>query len=163
MATGSPVVREGISAGLIGAIAIAVWFAIIDGVRGEFLATPILLGRTLGSLFLGGDPPSSAGAFVGYSLFHFIAFILIGLVFAWVVNASERTPSAFIGFAGLFIAFEIGWIGWTTVLARGLGDLSWLQVFVANLIGAAAMGFYMWKQHPGLGKRVDGVLAGRPE
>ena len=157
------VLREGISAGLIGATAIAVWFAIIDLVQGEMFATPITLGTSLGSIFFGGDPPSRAGAFIGYTLFHFALFAVIGIVLSWVVNSSERTPSAFIGFAGLFVAFEVGWIGWTTVLSQSFGQISWLQVFVANLIAAGAMGWYMWKQHPALAKRVDRVVAGQPE
>lgn len=163
MATGNSVVREGISAGLIGALAIALWFGVIDMVQGRILATPIMLGTSLMSLFLGGDPPSRAGAFIGYTIFHFALFMVVGIVLAWVVNASERVPSAFIGFAGLFVAFEVGWIGWTTVLSQGFGELTWLQVFVANLIGAAAMGWYIWRQHPNLAKRVDNVLAGQPE
>ncbi len=163
MATGNGVVREGISAGLIGATAIALWFGVIDMIQGHLLATPIMLGTSLMSLFLGGDPPSRAGAFIGYTIFHFALFMVVGIVLAWVVNASERVPSAFIGFAGLFVAFEVGWIGWTTVLSQGFGELTWLQVFVANLIGAAAMGWYIWRQHPNLAGRVDRVLAGQPE
>ena len=163
MATGNGVVREGISAGLIGATSIALWFGVIDMIQGQLLATPIMLGTSVMSLFLGGDPPSRAGAFIGYTIFHFALFMLVGIVLSWVVNASERTPSAFIGFAGLFVAFEVGWIGWTTVLSQGFGRLTWLQVFVANLIGAGAMGWYIWRQHPNLAKRVDRVLAGKPE
>ncbi|HYW32156.1 MAG TPA: hypothetical protein VE869_11660 [Gemmatimonas sp.] len=165
MANKDQVVREGISAGLIGATAIAVWFGIIDLVRGQILATPVMLGTSLGSLFLGGDPPSRAAAFIGYTLFHITLFMLIGLLLSWVVNAAEKTPSALIGFLGLFVAFEVGWIGWTTVLSQrdGFGELSWLQVFVANLIAAVVMGWYMWRQHPSLAGRVDRVVAGAPE
>jgi hypothetical protein len=163
MAASNNVVREGISAGLIGALAIAVWFAIIDVARGKIFATPITLGTSLGSIFFGGVPPSAAGAFIGYTIFHFAIFAIVGIVLSWVINASERTPSAFIGFAGLFVAFEVGWIGWTTVLSQGFGQISWLQVFVANLIGAGAMGWYMWRQHPSLARRVDRVVAGQPE
>ncbi len=163
MAKSDTVVREGVSAGLIGAVAIAVWFGILDAVRGEMLATPVMLGTSLGSLVLGGDPPSRAAAFIGYTLFHVLMFVGIGILLSWVVNASEKTPSAFIGFAGLFVAFEVGWIGWTTVLSQGFGELSWLQVFGANIIAAAAMGFYMWRQHPSLPGRVSRVVAGAPE
>ncbi len=163
MSTGNHVAREGISAGLIGATAIAVWFAIIDAVRGELLATPIMLGNSLASLFLQGESPSRAAAFIGYTLFHFAIFCVIGIVFSWVVNSAEKVPSAFIGFLGLFVAFEVGWIGWTTVLAEGFGEITWLQVFIANLVASGAMGWYMWKQHPHLAGRVSDQLAGAPE
>lgn len=162
---GSQMIREGITAGIIGALVIAVWFVGIDLVRGEPLATPVTLGTSLLSLFLEpGDAPSRAGAFLAYTAFHFGAFMLVGILMAWVVNASERTPSAFIGFGILFVAFEIGWLGFTTMLAQGsYGALSWLQVFIANLLAAASMGAYLWRQHPGLAKRVDRSLAGAPE
>ena len=52
MATKQNVVREGISVGLIGAVSIALWFAILDAIQGELLATPIMLGTSLGSLLL---------------------------------------------------------------------------------------------------------------
>ena len=155
------VVREGISVGLIGAVTIAVWFAIVDAVRGDMLATPVMLGNALGSLLMpGGDPPSFAAAFIGYTVFHVVVFILVGLAFSFVVNGAERMPSAFIGFGMLFVAFEVGWLGWTSFLAQRLGNLTWLQVFIANLLAAAAMGWYMWRQHPTLPKRVTEELAG---
>lgn len=155
--------REGISVGLIGAIAIAVWFAILDLVRGDPLATPIMLGNSVGSLFLSGELPSRAGAFLGYTIFHFTAFIILGLAFSWAVNKAERTPSVIIGMVGLFVAFEVGWTGFTSVLAEGFGRLTWLQVLLANLIAAAAMGYYMWRQHPSLGRRVDASIGGQIE
>lgn len=159
------VIREGITAGVIGALVIAIWFIVLDLIRGDILGTPVMLGNSLLSVFLGaGETPSRAAAFLLYTVYHFAAFIGVGFIFAWVVNASERTPSAFIGFAGLFVVFEIGWLGWTAVLAQGqYGALSWLQVFLANLIAAASMGFYLWRQHPGLATRVDLALAGAQE
>jgi hypothetical protein len=163
MSTGNRVVREGISAGLIGATAIAVWFAILDAIRGELLATPVMLGSSLGSLFLQGDTPSKAAAFIGYTLFHFALFCVIGYGFSWVVNSAEKVPSSFIGFAGLFIVFEVGWIGWTLVLSQGFGEMTWLQVFIANLIATGVMGAYMWKQHPSLPGKVGAQVAGGAE
>jgi hypothetical protein len=163
MASSNAVVREGISAGLIGATAIAAWFAILDAIQGQIFGTPILLGTSLGTLFLQGDTPGPAAAFLLYTVFHFAMFCGIGLLFAWVVDKAEAVPSAFIGFAGLFVAFEVGWIGWTTVLAEGFGDLTWAQVFVANLVAAGSMGLYMWRQHPALPARVSAVLAGGQE
>lgn len=154
----STFVREGVSAGLIGATAIAAWFGILDAFAGNLLGTPKMLGASLATLFSANAAPVGATSFVLYTVFHFAMFIGIGLLFAWVVSVAERTPSAMIGFIGLFIIFEVGWVGWTTVLAQGFGELTWLQVFIANLIGAAAMGYYMYRQHPALPRRVSQVL-----
>ena len=163
MMTGNRVTREGLSAGLIGATAIAVWFAILDALRGELLATPVMLGSSLSSLFLHGDTPSKAAAFIGYTLFHVAIFCVIGSGVSWVVNSAERVPSSFLGFAGLFIVFEVGWVGWTSVLSEGFGEITWLQVFIANLIASGAMGVYMWRQHPTLAGRVGAQVAGGAE
>jgi hypothetical protein len=154
----STVIREGVSAGLIGATAIAAWFGVIDAIAGTLLATPIMLGASLSTLFAADASPAPATSFVLYTLFHFAMFTAIGLFFAWVVSLAEEAPSALIGFFGLFVMFEVGWVGWTTVLAQGFGELTWLQVFIANLIGAAAMGYYMYRQHPALPRRVSRVL-----
>lgn len=162
MPRNNSIVREGIIAGLIGAFAIAAWFAILDFGRGEPLQTPAMLGTTVSSLFMG-DELSRTSAIVGYTIFHFAAFALIGIVFAWIVNSAERAPWVLIGPLMLFVAFEIAWLGFTQMMSRSIGNMSWLQVFVANLIGATAMGIYMWKRHPNLSRRVDRVLAGEPE
>ena len=79
MASSNAVFREGISAGLIGATAIAAWFAILDAIQGQIFGTPILLGTSLGTLFLQGDTPGRAAAFLLYTVFHFAMFCGIGL------------------------------------------------------------------------------------
>lgn len=157
------VTREGIAAGLIGATAVALWFGILDLFQGSFLATPVMLGTSLGSMFLNGDSPSTAAAFLGYTIFHYAAFIGAGLGFSWVVNGAEKVPSVAIGLLGLLAVFEVWWVGGTYLLSRGFGELTWLQVFVANLIGAGVMSLYLWRQHPMLATRVDAVLAGARE
>lgn len=158
-------VREGVTAGMIGALVIALWFVGIDAFRGELLGTPVELGNSLLSLFLPADvAPSQAAAFLAYTMFHFGAFMAVGVIAATVVNASEQTPSALLGFGLLFVTFEIGWLGFTTMLSLGrFGALSWLQVFLANLLASVAMGVYLWRQHPGLARRVNLELSGAPQ
>ena len=160
MTANNRVLREGVSVGLIGAMAIAVWFGILDAVQGHVFATPIMLGNSLASIVLKGAVPSPAGAFLGYTVCHFVLLVIIGYGFSLVVNGAERVPSAFIGFGMLFVAFEVGWLGWTMVLAQGFGSLTWLQVFLANLIASLAMGTYMWRQHPTLPARVTAEMRG---
>ena len=155
--------REGIAAGLIGGTAVAAWFALLDLFQGKVFATPIMMGTSLGTLFLGGDAPGPAAAFLGYTLFHFTMFVIVGIGFSWVVNGAEKVPSVAIGLLGLLAVFEVWWVGGTYLLTKGFGELSWLQVFIANLIGAGVMAVYLWRQHPSLPGRVDAVLAGANE
>ena len=155
--------REGIAAGLIGATAVAAWFFILVLIQGKLLATPVMLGTSIGSMFLNGDTPGQAAAFLGYTLFHYAAFVVVGIGFAWVVNGAERVPSVVIGLLGLLAVFEVWWVGGTYLLSRAFGELTWFQVFIANIIGAATMAFYLWRQHPMLATRVDAVLAGARE
>ena len=154
--------REGITAGVLGATAVAVWFLILDTVAGRPFATPAMLGASLSTLFgATGTGPASVHVF-GYTLFHYAAFIIVGMIVAAVVNNAENEPSMLIGFFILFIAFEIGWYGWTALLARpeSFGQLAWYQVMVANLIAATAMGVYMYRRHATLPRRFMAALAG---
>ena len=154
--------REGITAGVLGATAVAVWFLILDTVAGRPFATPAMLGASVATLF---GAPGTGPALVhvlGYTLFHYAAFIIVGIVVAAIINTAENEPSVLIGLMILFVAFEIGWYGWTALLARpeSFGQLAWYQVMVANLVAAGAMGTYMYRQHTTLGPRFMASLAG---
>ena len=154
--------REGITAGVLGATAVAVWFLILDTVAGRPFATPAMLGSSLATLF--GAPGTGPAVIhvLGYTLFHYAAFIIVGMIVAAVINNAENEPSMLIGFFILFIAFEIGWYGWTALLARpeSFGQLAWYQVMVANLIAASTMGVYMYRRHATLPRRFIASLAG---
>lgn len=154
--------REGITAGVLGATAVAVWFLILDTVAGRPFATPAMLGSSLATLFGSPGDGSAAVHVLGYTLFHYAAFIVVGMIVAAVVNNAENEPSMLIGFFILFIAFEIGWYGWTALLARqeSFGQLAWYQVMVANLIAASTMGVYMYRRHATLPRRFIASLAG---
>ena len=82
MPRGHRVAREGISAGPMRASAIAVWFAILDATRGELIVVPARRHARQGRRFL------------GYTVFHFVIFCVIGYVFSYVVNSAEKVPSA---------------------------------------------------------------------
>jgi membrane-anchored protein YejM (alkaline phosphatase superfamily) len=155
------IMEEGVTSGMIGALAIAAWFFVLDLAAGSILATPTMLGTSMATLV--GQSPSTPAAVITYTLFHFAIFLAIGFVCAWVVNNSEKTPSVLIGFMGLVVAFEVGWIGWTTVLAdrTNFGALAWYQVLVANLLAAGAMGVYFWRRHPALGARLNEAIVGQ--
>jgi hypothetical protein len=156
-------VREGIIAGFLGATAIAVWFLIVDIVAGHAFFTPDLLGRGLISI-LGKPPAMPDTMFIhvfAYTLFHYAAFALVGVIVAYVVHQSAHTPAILAGFLVLFVVIQIG-----AYMLAGLftesefGSLAWYQIFIANMIATVTMGWFMWTRHPGLKHDIDVALTG---
>ena len=156
-------VREGILAGIIGATAIVVWFAVIDIVSGQPFHTPDILGAGLISI-LGKPPmmPDTTGFHVLiYTVFHYVAFALVGILIAVVVHQSSRTPAVLAGALVAFVAFQLGAIGITTLFTETrLGGMAWYQIFLANLLATALMFWFMWRRHPQLKGDLDRALTG---
>jgi putative oxidoreductase len=146
-----PVFREGVIAGIMGATAIAVWFFLVDLVTSQVLFTPTTLGRALFSV-LGAVPDSESPIIhvLAYTLFHYAAFITLGIIAAAMVRLAGDEPSVLLGFVILFVAFEVGFYAFVAVLSQvsPLGNLAWWQVMVGNIIAAATMGIYLLRKHP---------------
>lgn len=145
-----PLFKEGVIAGLIGAVVIAVWFGALDMIAGHPFFTPATLGRGLLGVF--GPIPPEDGTFtfvLFYTVFHFTAFVFVGLVASLIVHLARQEPSILIGFAILFAATEIGIYGLVALIegASPLGRNAWLPIMAGNLLAALAMGFYFWKTH----------------
>jgi putative oxidoreductase len=149
--TPRPLVREGVIAGIIGAGVIAIWFFFVDLIAGQPLFTPATLGRGLIRIF-GPVPESQSTVFLvsAYTLIHFGAFIVLGLIAAMIVNVANREPSILLGFVVLFAATEVGFYAFVGLLqqATPLGSLAWYNVMIGNLLAAAAMGTYLLRAHP---------------
>ena len=156
-------IREGILAGALGATAIAVWFLIVDSVSGRPLYTPDLLGRGLISIL--GKPPAMpdtmATHVLGYTLFHYAVFALVGIIVAWIVHQSARTPAVLAGFLVLFVMIEAGAYELAGLLTESpFGGLAWYQIFLANLLAVSLMGWFMWSRHPDLKRDLNAALSG---
>jgi len=149
--TPRPLAREGIIAGVIGATVIAVWFFFVDLIAGHLFFTPATLGRGLLSVF--GPVPSGqsmAMLVLLYTVFHFGAFMLLGLIAAMIVNFANREPSILLGLVVLFAAIEVGFYAFVGLLqqATPLGALAWYNVMIGNVLAATAMGVYLLRAHP---------------
>jgi hypothetical protein len=160
---GRSIARDGITAGLIGATAVAIWFLIVDTIAGHPLHTPRVLGTALFSVLGPLGSEGSAVHILAYPVFHYVAFIVIGIIAAAIIHWSEREPTVLAGLLILFVAFELGFYGLTALLAEYLpiGDLAWYQVAAGNLIAAALMGTYLWRTNPALGQHFAEALDGR--
>jgi putative oxidoreductase len=149
--TPRPLVREGVIAGVIGATVIAVWFFFVDLITGQVFFTPATLGRSMLSI-LGPVPAGQSIAMLvgAYTVFHYAAFVVLGLVAAMIVNVANREPSVLMGFVVLFAAIEVGFYAFVGLLqqATPLGSLAWYNVMIGNLLAAAAMGTYLLRAHP---------------
>jgi putative oxidoreductase len=161
-----PMLKEGVIAGLIGAAVIAVWFGILDTVAGHPFFTPATLGRGLISVFGAIEPDQGMPTFVlTYTVFHFAAFMIVGLVASLIVHLARQEPSILLGFAILFAATEVGIYGLVAFLGEysPLGRMAWLPIMVGNILAAAAMGYYFWRRHGELAHELRHAFDVRPE
>ena len=156
------IARDGIVAGILGATAVALWFLGVDMIYGHPFATPAALGRGLVGILGPRGSEGTAVFVVVYTVFHYLAFIGVGLLVAVIVHFAEREPSVLAGAMMLFVAFEIGFYALSSALSESpfFGALGWAQVATGNLIAAVVMGIYMWRTHPELGRELNHALSG---
>lgn len=157
------VVREGIIAGVLSATVIAVWLFVVDMIAGHPLLTPTVLGRGLYSLFGGLRPTDTPGMYIAvYTIFHYIAFCVIGIILATIIHGARRTPGIMAGFVVVFVAFELGFYGLAAALSINtqLQALAWYQIGAANLVATLVMGWYMWARHPEVKGNIRAALEG---
>lgn len=133
-------VGRGILAGAMGALALAVWFLIIDLLEGEPFRTPAFLASALGL----GEIQLGALSVVVYTIVHFAAFALVGVVAAWFVERLEVVPGALLGIVLGFLLFNLVFYG-SVIVTRDNTDvvaaLGWPQVLAGNIIAGAVL-FY---------------------
>jgi len=149
------VYAEGILAGLVGAGTIALWFLILDTIRGRPFYTPTVLGT---ALFGGGaglsapaQLPASLDLVLSFTWVHVLAFLLIGVAAARLLALAERDPDFGFGVVLLFVVFEFGFVVVSLLFAEPiLHALTWQAVLVGNLIAAAAMAAVFRLRHPRL-------------
>ena len=154
------IVREGVISGFLGATAVAVWFFIVDLIAGHALYTPSVLGEGFLSVF-GRSPESQAVNIIAYTIFHYAAFTLVGIIAVILVHAGERTASVLAGSMILFVAIELGFYGLVALLRETtLGSLAWYQILAGNLLAAVVMGTYLWRSHPALRSGIVSALDG---
>jgi hypothetical protein len=143
------VLAEGVIAGVIGAVVVAVWFFAIDAIQGEPLRTPTLLGTAL----LNQTDPTLAVLL--YTLIHGAAFVGFGILGALLIAGAEHQPLLVFALVIVFTAFEIFFFGLIVILASWvLDEVAGWTIFVGNLLAATAMLAYYFTGHRGLAHRL---------
>lgn len=146
--------KEGVLAGLVGAAAIALWFLILDTFRGQALHTPTVLGTAFfrgGAGLEEGTLPVSIAMVTLYSVVHWLAFTVTGMLAALLVAAAARAGAVWTSilvFFGLFAVLEFGFrlAGATLLTQEALYKLAWQNVMTGNLLAAAAMGVFLMQR-----------------
>ena len=144
------VMSEGIDVGIIGALAVAIWFLILDTIAGHPFQTPSLLGQVV--LFGNSSPDTSRvvfGAILVYTAFHFAVFALLGMGLVALVHWGEREPAVRYAILPVFLVFEVLFYGLLQVFSERTDELfPFWAVLVANTLAAVCMGAYLWMRHP---------------
>lgn len=146
--------REGILVGLVGALALALWFLLVDVLAGHPLHTPNALGI---ALFSGRHVPQGLGSgfwgpVLGYTIVHGAVFIAAGILVAHVTTMLEAEPAIFlVAFFALFVFFEFTYFVYAVVFVqRVLNDVSLPALIAGNVVAAGAMGGFLYRRHPRL-------------
>ena len=150
MADRHSVWNEGTDVGLIGGVAVAVWFLVLDMLAGRPLRTPSVLGQVV--LFGNARPDVvhvDLGAVLLYTVVHFAAFALFGVLLTKIVHLATDNPVVRFALLMVFLVFELFFYGILTMLSTGTLNLfPFWTVIVANTIAAVVMGLYLWRTHP---------------
>lgn len=146
---------EGIVAGVIGALAVAIWFLILDTLNGRPLYTPTVLGTALFRAGEGIQPPGALSVSwemtLMYTWIHILSFCVIGGIAAQMLEWAEKNPNLGFGILLLFVILEFGFVVAAFLFAEPvLHALAWPAVLIGNLLAAGAMGGYFWQRHPHL-------------
>jgi hypothetical protein len=154
------IAEDGLFAGALGGLTVAIFFLIVDVLEGRPLFTPSLLGSVL---FLRESAEAVTGVQIpmvfAYTGVHFAIFVIVGMAAAFMVSEFEANPSVGLVLLLLFICFEAGFFGVTVGIAPGvIGVLGAWLVGIANLLAAAVMAAYLlWWSHPGAFRSLDRV------
>jgi len=147
------VYKEGVIAGVLGALTVAVWFLVVDLMHGRLFYTPTLLGtalfgRGVWPATLETMPPSLEMVAM-FTWVHVLAFAVVGVAVARLIALVERHPSLGFGFVLAFVILEACFTVAAMIVAEPvLRALTWPAILAANVLAAAVMAGYFWLRHP---------------
>ncbi len=147
------VAREGVTAGLAGGSAVAIWFMGCDLASGNSFHTPAILGAMV---FRNANVSDGIQATIplvlGYSILHFFAFAMFGVALAILLAASEREPFMLLAALLLLLVFEVFFAGFVSLIDQSaLEALGWWKIVAGNILALLAMAAYFIRGHRGLG------------
>jgi len=93
---------------------------------------------------------------LGYTLLHFAAFLVLGVVVVSVVRRIRKRPPLVLGALLVVVVLQTLFMGLVVILAEFLlGALAWWPIAVGNLSAALSMGYYVWTKDSSLEEGLD--------
>jgi hypothetical protein len=134
------VVSRGVAARILGAVALAFWFLIVDASRGTPLRTPAFLAGSVLGLEVA---DVGFGPILLFTALHIAAFVALGIFLSWVLSKVQISSNVLLGLVVGFALFDI--MFYTSVTVTGVDvvrELGWPEVLAGNLVaGVVMMGF----------------------
>jgi hypothetical protein len=94
---------------------------------------------------------------LGYTALHVLAFVVFGIVAAWLFAGADREPAMLIPILIFFGAFEVFFLALLTFLARPvLGLVAWWAILIGNFLAAITMLWYFVVNHRPLVQTLGG-------
>ena len=164
MARTGGTVREGLTLGLIGFGAVAVFYTVFDVLAGQgWFFTLNLMGQVLfrgvrDAAVLQLPMPLDIGAMAGYNFLHLLVSLAVGFFVAWLVDLVEENPRRGYAAVAIMLAGYLTTVAAVALFARDVAPLLPLwSVVTVNTLAACGGGVYLWWAHPGLLARVRGA------
>jgi len=150
------VAREGVTAGLVGAVVVALWFMGYDLASGNSFHTPAILGAMVfQNASVTDGIKATLPLVLGYTILHFFAFVAFGVALAILLAASEWEPFMALGAMLLLAVFEVFFVGFVSLVDQSaLEVLGWWKIVAGNILALIAMTTYFIRSHRGLGVKL---------
>lgn len=153
---------EGTDVGLLGGLAVAAWFLVLDTLAGHPFQTPNLLGQMV---LMGDRTPEAAGLDFGaillYTACHFIVFALVGMGLVALIHWAIENPVVRYALLPVFLVFEVLFYGFLMILSERSDELfPFWAVVSANTLAALCMATYLWRRHPAFRQSIQDTPLG---
>jgi hypothetical protein len=144
------VIRDGIIAGLLGALVVAGIHLITDLVAGEPLRTPTALGVLL---LGGGEAAANLGIALRFTCIHAVAWVMLAVLASWLISMADVHPrlAATIFAVSAFVFINVMYLAG----ALSVPGLPPHHLWVGTLLGSAAAGAWLLRRHPWLTRHIE--------
>jgi hypothetical protein len=145
-------IREGLLAGLIGALVAGAWYFAVDIGRGQMFHTPNLMGQAfLRAEARPGIETVSSEAVILYSLLHLGYFFLFGIGLAALVHLAARNLAFRMAIWLYVVIGSVFFFGLSYMLTWLTGlPFPWWVPLIGALLAAGSMSLYLVSRHPSL-------------